>query len=176
MPVSSTFVSEPQQDNKGNVACAQRCPRDLYPFVIFLFFAYLCLCGVRLSRLHEGRLLLTNLESRSLLVYVTICILRKRCKCLRVCDRAPLSVRMLIFEHVHEFSRIQHSHLHTCSFAKQFYETSAKKNLNVDQAFTDIARDVMLRLQTQVKPHSADIVHTCIHSHIRMRLILDPLD
>lgn len=34
-------------------------------------------------------------------------------------------------------------------FGIKFYETSAKKNLNVDQAFTDIARDVMLRLQTQ---------------------------
>eukprot|EP00802_Teleaulax_amphioxeia_P015718 Tamp_15814.p2 GENE.Tamp_15814~~Tamp_15814.p2 ORF type:complete len:211 (+),score=46.47 Tamp_15814:726-1358(+) len=34
-------------------------------------------------------------------------------------------------------------------FGIKFYETSAKKNLNVDQAFTDIARDVMRRLQEQ---------------------------
>ena len=38
----------------------------------------------------------------------------------------------------------------------QFYETSAKKNLNVDQAFTDIARDVMRRLQEQV---SVDVTY-----------------
>ena len=34
-------------------------------------------------------------------------------------------------------------------FGIKFYETSAKKNMNVDQAFTDIARDVMLRLEQQ---------------------------
>jgi len=34
-------------------------------------------------------------------------------------------------------------------FGIKFYETSAKKNMNVDQAFTDIARHVMLRLQEQ---------------------------
>ena len=34
-------------------------------------------------------------------------------------------------------------------FGIKFYETSAKKNMNVDEAFTTIARDIMLRLQEQ---------------------------
>lgn len=32
----------------------------------------------------------------------------------------------------------------------KFYETSAKNNINVEKAFTEMARDVMKRLQEQV--------------------------
>eukprot|EP00960_Hanusia_phi_P032743 750036-Hanusia_phi.AAC.4 len=37
-------------------------------------------------------------------------------------------------------------------FGIKFFETSAKNNINVEKAFTEIARDVMIRLRDQVIP------------------------